>query len=487
MKEDPDASNWIPIGLIQDFNEIDGVKFVQGSVIWLPDQIGGYQFKVTAFDATDNITGEVERDISVIENSGPSIYLASEAIVDSQPYYVKNLIQSIVNDEGAPLACFAEFFDNGDFIGRSQISYLNEVLNYGEIKDLEGAQVDLYKGSHTITAKVIDQRGVSGEISNPVNVHITQGNSRPVIEITSPTEDIYVNQGYYVTINFNFSDPDGIGDISSIEVIRLEKSQSSYVGYPLDIQTFAPFTGSFTLDTSQWSWTNGANLLRVVASDSQGLKSYPVYLTVYVKTGFEHNLITELVDENTISLTGKEFFQGNPLSSGIFTGGNASGLGMTEPGPPSGIMDTGVALTTGYFSSWNGGDLIEDQSANMNTPGDEFLECRITTTGGQTFDAAIIEFDVNNQNGQLEMVYQFGSEEYIEYVSDNTECYNDSFLILVNGRITSLLPDCSDIVAVHSIHPEILVGEVNSCLDEDLESKNKFYILMIQRLSQLHK
>ena len=104
----------------------------------------------------------------------------------------------------------------------------------------------------------------------------------------------------------------------------------------------------------------------------------------------------------------------------------------------------------------------------------EFLECRTLTTGNSTLDAAAIDFNVVNLNGQLEIVYQFGSEEYLEYVSDNVECFNDSFLVLVNGRTTSLLPDCSDIVAVQSIHPHITAGVNHPCLSEDLESINEF-------------
>ncbi len=473
MKENTPSSNWAPIGLLQDFNEIDGVKFLQGSVVWLPDQIGDYQVKATAFDSSNNMMAEVERDVSVVENTGPSIDLVSGDVVTSSNYDASVLIETINHAENAPKVCFAEFFDGGRYIGRSELYYdANGNVLYNQVKDLLGNIVILNKGTHSITARVIDQRGVSGEVSNPVNVHVTQGNSRPVIEITSPTEDIYVNQGDSVTINFNFSDPDGNGDISDIKVLRLEKSQPNYFGNELDIQFTTPFTGSFTLDTSLLPWTNGVNLLSVIATDVQGLQSHPVYLTVYVKTGFEHNLITELVDENSISLTGKEYFQGNELSSGIFTGGNASGLGMTEAGPPSGIMDTGVALTTGFFSSWNGGDddpINEDKTSYPHGfPGDEFLECRISKTSETTFDAAIIAFETMEVQGQFEIVYQFGSEEYIEFVTDNVACHNDAFLIIVDGSVVSLLPDCTDIVGTPSIHPLVAFDDLDDICQFEL-------------------
>ncbi len=123
-----------------------------------------------------------------------------------------------------------------------------------------------------------------------------------------------------------------------------------------------------------------------------------------------------------------------------------------------------------------GGNLDEEQTGFMNSPGDEFLECRTLTTGNYTQDVAAIDFAAVNVNGQLEMVYQFGSEEYIEFVSDNIECFNDALLILVNSRISSLLPNCTEIIGVQSVHPEIPVGEYQ-CLTYELPSKNDFLYL----------
>jgi hypothetical protein len=60
----------------------------------------------------------------------------------------------------------------------------------------------------------------------------------------------------------------------------------------------------------------------------------------------------------------------------------------------------------------------------------------------------------------LELEYQFGSEEYDEYVNS----FNDGFLVLVNDVIVSLLPDASDIVSVNSINlnsrRELFLGDV---------------------------
>ena len=138
-------------------------------------------------------------------------------------------------------------------------------------------------------------------------------------------------------------------------------------------------------------------------------------------------------------------FKGFSASSSLFYGGTASGL----------QMDAGVVLTTGTASDWNAGDLppapgfsegSESTTTRWGSAGDDALGDRVAGTG--TGDAAILEFDVLCTNGQLEVEYQFGSEEYDEYISR----FNDDFMISVDGVIVNLLPDCSDIIAVNTVH-----------------------------------
>jgi hypothetical protein len=113
-------------------------------------------------------------------------------------------------------------------------------------------------------------------------------------------------------------------------------------------------------------------------------------------------------------------------------------------------MDEGVLLSTGRFSFWNGGNDGGGIGHPWGRPGDDRLRDRLS--GGDpnytTNDAAALEFDLFCENGQLEFEFQFGSEEYLEYV----EQYNDGFLITVNDVIVSLTPDCLEIVSVDSIH-----------------------------------
>jgi len=121
----------------------------------------------------------------------------------------------------------------------------------------------------------------------------------------------------------------------------------------------------------------------------------------------------------------------------------------------------------------NSGDLNDNTSKEWFTSCDINLENRIA--GNKTADAAILEFDVFSVNGQLEMEFQFGSEEYDEYVFDTAapDCYNDAFMITIDDKVLSLLPDCSDIVAVNSVHSFIpanisCTGNEIPALDEHL-------------------
>jgi hypothetical protein len=145
-----------------------------------------------------------------------------------------------------------------------------------------------------------------------------------------------------------------------------------------------------------------------------------------------------------------------------------------QDGWSSGLeIDAGVVLTTGLAQLWNGGDEadeMDEQSVpefqNNYEPGDDFLR---TYFGAEwVSDAVVLEFDVFCSHPQLEVRYQFGSEEYPEWVGR----YNDAFLITVDGVVVSMLPDGSQAVAVqsvNSVHP----ANVHLYIDNDLEIKTR--------------
>ncbi|MBG86831.1 MAG: hypothetical protein CMO80_08020 [Verrucomicrobiales bacterium] len=126
-------------------------------------------------------------------------------------------------------------------------------------------------------------------------------------------------------------------------------------------------------------------------------------------------------------------------------------------------MESGVLLTTGDHALWNGGDDGPDEDfeeREWNQQGDIELETRIA--GQYTREATSLEFDVFCQNSQLEIQYQFGSEEYPEFVN----FFNDGFMMTVDGVLVPFVPDCSGIVAVNSINDIVPIND-HLYLDDD--------------------
>lgn len=110
------------------------------------------------------------------------------------------------------------------------------------------------------------------------------------------------------------------------------------------------------------------------------------------------------------------------LSNGTFTG--VSNLGFNN----------GIVLSNGYaasnlLTSQNGltGHPLDFASQMMNTPGDTSLASLLTMP---TYDACILEFDLQPVGSFVEFEYVFGSEEYPEY---NCSSFNDVFAFFISG------------------------------------------------------
>lgn len=111
-------------------------------------------------------------------------------------------------------------------------------------------------------------------------------------------------------------------------------------------------------------------------------------------------------------------------------------------------------------------------------PGDSNIA--VITGASTTYDAVIIEFDVIYfGESQLECQWQFGSEEYLEFVDDK----NDMPLLSIEGVPISYTPSCDNLVSVNSIHPAGInkdkepYGSINEHLymaPEDLDVTNGY-------------
>ncbi|MGD9418424.1 MAG: choice-of-anchor L domain-containing protein [Verrucomicrobiota bacterium JB025] len=423
---------WDQIGQITDFDEIDGIKFVRGSAIWIPDTEGEYEVMAAVVDDSGTVVASAARHVIVGSNQAPTITITSGPPV----------LTAEVTDPDGDLVRRVEFYDNGILIGTDTTPSVTSagVFEFGDnIKDIEGDPYTLLKGTHNITAKAFDSRGAVGETASASQYSVTGGNARPTIEVSSPASGLTVVQGQTFTIFYTAGDPDGASDIAEVEAYDIMTSDG-------DIDTTAPF-GALTIDTT--GWQPGTHTIRVVTRDMAGAESLPLYLTAYIRTGsgatFAETIVSNIVDEATAAPT-NEVFTGIEASSGLFSLGFDSGL----------EINSGLLLTSGSFSLWNGGDIEEDMDEdppcfdpNYEELGDSELEDRIF--GQESFDAATINFDIFCSNSQLEIIYQFGSEEYDEFVGD----YNDTFMAIVDNTLVNLVPDCSDIASVYSIHPYI--------------------------------
>jgi hypothetical protein len=430
QREYESGDPWVLIGAITEFATRDNVTFVRGSVVWIPPAEGEYEVQAVAVDATGTTMGSAVRHVIVGANDPPTITitgLTGNPTLPS-PTALDMIFDVTVSDPDGDDITRVEFYDNGVLIGTDREAPFGDWIT-----DIQDFNYEFLKRTHSITAKAYDSRGAIGETAQPFVVQVTGGNARPTLAITSPASNLIVPQGQVITIAYSVADPDGSSDLAEVRATNLRNFEEAS-------DDSAPFE-NLTLDTT--TWEPGSHTVVVRSFDAQGAYSYAHTFTVYVQqaTGqtFAERLVANLIDPLSVAAS-NETFDGEEASSGEFEDGLASGL----------QMDEGILLGTGLFSYWNGGNVSGGLGYSWGRPGDDRLRDRLS--GGDpnytTNDAAALEFDLFCENGQLEFEFQFGSEEYLEYV----EQYNDGFLITVDDVIVSLTPDCLDIVSVDAIH-----------------------------------
>ena len=109
-------------------------------------------------------------------------------------------------------------------------------------------------------------------------------------------------------------------------------------------------------------------------------------------------------------------FTGDPAASGTFTGAAAEFS-----------IASGVILSTGNVVDAHGPNEGDGWSTDHNRPGDNDLS---QIVGAETFDAAVLEFDVVPVSNTMSIRFVFASEEYPEFVDSD---FNDVLAIFVNG------------------------------------------------------
>jgi len=423
---------WSLIGAITEFDERLGVKFMRGSAVWLPQSDGDYEVQAAVVDSTGAVVASAIRRITINQKQAPTISIVSGPASSASSIQLDG---SFDLDPGDTVRR-VEFYDNGKFIGTATQEEFEDT-----VRDLQGEVVRLLRGSHSIVVRAYDSTG-SYTDSAPYAVTVTGGNARPELTVTAPTSDFSVVVGDSFNIVYDApTDADGFSDITSVRASRyiIPFAPSNPVQYPEEIiaQDSSPPFNQLTVNTT--GWNPGTYTIKVVAVDAATAESYPHYFRVYVRSSpsanFAEDLFSELKGDQSISFLNTNFV-GREMSSGVFLNGQAFQL----------QVDSGVLLSTGDFNLWNAGDLSDGAGLQLSARGDFDLENRVA--GSQTQDAAVLECEVYCENGQLEIEYQFGSEEYDEYVGQ----FNDSFMIIVNGAVVTRAPNCADIVAVNTVN-----------------------------------
>jgi gliding motility-associated-like protein len=127
-----------------------------------------------------------------------------------------------------------------------------------------------------------------------------------------------------------------------------------------------------------------------------------------------------------------------------FTGGVSGGLGST--------MNNGVVMSTGFVntaSALTGTGLKDGDNTGAA------ISQLTALAGASTYDGIILEFDFIPITNQIDVNFQFGSEEYNWYVESG---YNDAFAFYINGpgisgsQNIAVVPSTSTPVTINSIN-----------------------------------
>ena len=167
--------------------------------------------------------------------------------------------------------------------------------------------------------------------------------------------------------------------------------------------------------------------------------------TVDVTPASAQQLVDALIDPAGQATVSNILFTGSGQCAGTFTDGQ---LSVNLPSFPN----EGLVLSSGLPSSLAFQE-SDFRSFEHGTPGDPDLT---TIAGFETFDACVLQFDVQcppGQNGpaMIEFEYVFGSDEYKEFTFSE---FNDAFALFLNGANIALLPDGTTTVSINNVNNE---------------------------------
>ena len=159
-----------------------------------------------------------------------------------------------------------------------------------------------------------------------------------------------------------------------------------------------------------------------------------------------NQLVQNVLNGTGVTITNVSF-SGTAQAIGSFTA-NGTNLGI----------NSGIIMTTGTVQNTaagpHGPNNAPGAGIDNGVGGDAQLGALV---GGQTFNAAILEFDFETCSDTVQFNYVFASEEYPEYVNENV---NDIFAFFISGpgipggtQNIAVLPNGGGVVAIDNIHP----------------------------------
>jgi len=136
-------------------------------------------------------------------------------------------------------------------------------------------------------------------------------------------------------------------------------------------------------------------------------------------------------------------FTGVDAARGIF--GNADTVGL---GGHAGLpVSSGVILSSGDIALAKGPN--NQPGATLQNGADPDVDLDNLFGATVSMDAAVLEFDMKSQSGNLEFKFIFASEEYLEYVGSE---FNDAFAVFVDGQNIAWAPSTTDkLISVNTI------------------------------------
>jgi hypothetical protein len=152
-------------------------------------------------------------------------------------------------------------------------------------------------------------------------------------------------------------------------------------------------------------------------------------------------------------------YSGSSVTSGTFSGGMTSGIGI----------DSGIVLTSGHALYAELDNTFTRAGFANYLPGDSDLNSIVADPGFSTYDATVLEFDFETTGGDFFLNYVFASEGYHDDVFTS---YADLFAVFLDGENVALVPGTTSHVSVNTVN---LVNNSQFFINNDVNGSNPPY------------